>query len=149
MRRVALVVLLGHNACRFLTVVLNPGLRLNNAVHNRLGPLGAVDGVFFVHQHYAACVVFPDVAGKTQNLAHFQLFGRRVEGFRHDVTRDAAVCQCRQHVGWRHDDKLDLPGAWLAVGNRFQPFAFQQMLQHDVVDRVPERNGNGCASQVG
>ncbi|KAG1082408.1 hypothetical protein G6F40_015133 [Rhizopus arrhizus] len=94
-------------------------------------------------------MVAPDVAGKTQHLAHAQGLSDRIEGFGHDVTGDAVLRQRRRHVGRRHDDQVDFVCADRPVFPRHgrQAVLAQQILQHDVVDGIPERDGNRLAAQ--
>src|SRR3546814_5407438 len=96
----ALWVVLGQYARRFLAVLLYPGLCLHNAADDFLRPFGALFQVLLVHQHDAAGMVFPYIAGKAQHLADLEQFGRRIEGFRNRSEEHTSELQSLMRISY-------------------------------------------------
>ena len=149
MRHVFALPCIRQQSRSFNTVVQRPQLGLHQRIGHTLYPLRpALDIVRMRHRH-AAGMVAPDIAGKAQHLAHALVLGHGIEGLGHDETGNVLRRQRRHHVGRRHHDQAHLTRARRVALRHFQPVAAQQILQHHVVDGVPERNRHRLAAQFG
>jgi hypothetical protein len=111
-------------------------LGLDDGVDHLLRPLRAVVQVLLVHEHHAAGVVAPDVAGKALHAADLEVLGQGVERLGDDVAGDALAGQGRRHVGRRQHQQVDLVGASCALAgfDTGQAVVVEHLLQHHVVE---------------
>ena len=146
---VSVDVILGQQRSGLDAVFAGPELRFDHGIDHLLRPFGALLQVTLVHEDDAAGVILPNIAGEAQNFADAECFRRGVERFRNDVTGDLAGGEGRHHVGRRHHDQIDFVRCRIAgpFGHRGQAVLAQQDLQHDIMDRIPERNSDGLAAQ--
>lgn len=151
MRRVTVGAVAGQQTGGLGAVVAGPQLGLDDGVDHLLRPFGAIVQVLLVHEHHAAGVVAPDIPGKALHPADLEFLGQGVEGFGDYVAGDALAGQGRRHVRRRQHQQVDLVGRQRTVGwpaHRGQAVVAQQLLDHHVMNRVPERNRQRLPAQL-
>ncbi|MNQ48781.1 hypothetical protein D3C85_626660 [compost metagenome] len=152
MRRVAVLAHVRQQLGRVDLVRARPQLRLDDGIGDLLRPFRTRVDVALGQEGDAACMVLPHVAREAQDLADAGVFRRRIERLCHDVAGDRLAGQGRDHFSRCQYDQVDfirLDGGVARARDRRQAIRGQDLLQQDVVDRVPERDRDRASTQVG